>query len=150
MKCWNCGKPLPPGARACQFCEAPVEQAPTAEEMDAVQSMLGMMDPATREQMMNLAKECDSAEEFVRQILTGDCPRCGSAQTEDCMNDPELENPCIGRCLECGYLWCSECGQTLDPKSPYCPCWNVTAEEDAGEDDDTADDDSADEDDGKK
>jgi hypothetical protein len=39
------------------------------------------------------------------------------------MDDPEIDNACVGRCFQCGYYWCVMCERTLDAKHPDCPCW---------------------------
>ena len=46
-------------------------------------------------------------------IMVGECPKCGSDQVGDCDADPEIDNILVGRCFECGQLWCVECGEPL-------------------------------------
>lgn len=61
-------------------------------------------------------------EEFVNIIAVGNCPQCGSAKTGDCDSDPEIQDVCVGRCYDCGNLWCLEYGQKLDEDAPLRSC----------------------------
>lgn len=128
MKCWNCLKQLPNGAKACPHCEAPVEAEPSAEEIEAVRGVLDQMPPEVLGELEALIADSDSAEEFINRIFVGDCPKCGSSETGDCENDPEIENLLVGRCYACGHMWCTECEKTLDPQAPDCPCWDEEVE----------------------
>jgi hypothetical protein len=123
MRCWNCGKDMPDTAKVCPHCERSVKKRPTQEEMDAVAEMLKGLDPAAREELQNLVQSAPTGDELIRSIFVGDCPKCGSADTGDCEDDPEIDNPCVGRCFKCGYVWCTECQRPLDAKDPFCPCW---------------------------
>lgn len=62
-----------------------------------------------------------SPEELNRMVLVGDCPRCGCKNTKDCETVVDIEDTTIGICLDCGYLWCLECGYELTEKN--CPHW---------------------------
>jgi hypothetical protein len=42
----------------------------------------------------------------------------------NCEDDPEIEELLVGRCYECGKLWCIECRELLTPDNPKCPCWD--------------------------
>jgi hypothetical protein len=64
-----------------------------------------------------------SAEDFANLIMVGPCPSCGGEQAGDCEADPEINELLVGRCYECGQLWCTECGEALTPDSPRCDCW---------------------------
>jgi hypothetical protein len=48
-----------------------------------------------------------------------------SVMTAGC---PAEEDPTLGRCFACGYLWCLECGRALDPKEPRCSCYEENLE----------------------
>ena len=63
------------------------------------------------------------AEEFACHSLVGDCPRCGGHNTKDCETIVDIEDATVGVCLDCGYLWCLECGFEL--KEEECPHWAV-------------------------
>lgn len=124
MKCGNCGKEIPGSAGACKYCEAAVQPEPSEEEKVAVLGMLAEMDPQAREMLMEAARAADSADELIRSIFVGSCPKCESDNTGDCEADPEIDNPLVGHCMDCNYYWCTECGRMLDPTNPDCPCWD--------------------------
>jgi hypothetical protein len=87
-------------------------------------------------------------DKFVREILVGDCPRCRSSNTHVCsapdfVPDIEgkpmkigsecsvarmLDDPCIGHCDDCDYLWCLECGSELSMDNPNCGHWAICGE----------------------
>lgn len=124
IQCANCGKDIPASAKACQYCEAPVTDGPSEEEKAAVMQILDEMDPQAREALMKAARSAETGEEFISSILVGSCPNCESENTGDCEDDPEIENPLVGRCLDCHCHWCTECGRILDVAHLDCPCWN--------------------------
>jgi hypothetical protein len=124
MRCWNCGKKIPKKAKACQFCEAAVDAAPTEEEKEILRDLLQQMPAEAIEEFESVIEESDTAEEFVNRIMVGDCPRCGSAETGHCEDDPEIGELLVGRCYQCGQLWCTECLRLLDRASPRCDCWD--------------------------
>ncbi len=128
MKCWNCRKKLPKDAKTCPYCEAAIEDEPTADEMAAAANLLELIPADMLGELEALAANSDSAQDFVNRLFVGDCPKCGSSDTGDCENDPEIDNLLVGRCYQCGHLWCTECGRPLDPKSPDCPCWDEEVE----------------------
>jgi hypothetical protein len=66
-------------------------------------------------------------EDFVRGIMVGPCPNCGSDNTCDCENDPLFEDICVGHCLHCGTYWCLECGFVFGKVKEYmeCPHWQI-------------------------
>jgi hypothetical protein len=99
-------------------------EAPSAEEAAAVMELLVQMPPDVLGELSDAMRESASAEEFANRIMVGPCPSCGSARTGDCDADPEINDPLVGRCFECGQLWCCECGKTLTRENPHCDCWN--------------------------
>ena len=123
MRCSNCGKEIPEAARACQFCEAAVEPEPTEEEKDVARELLEGMPPEAIDELRAMMEQSETAEEFADRIFIGDCPKCGSSETGNCENDPEIDCLLVGRCYQCGQLWCSECRQLLEQESPVCECW---------------------------
>jgi hypothetical protein len=125
MKCWSCGKTLPKAAKVCRYCEAPVHETPTEEEKQIVRELLGNMDPDVQQEFMAAMREAKSGEDFANLVMVGKCPQCGSAKTGDCENDPDLEDPFVGRCFACGHLWCLECGRKLGPKDAHCTCYEA-------------------------
>jgi hypothetical protein len=123
VSCWNCGQKIPAKAKACQFCEAAVERRSSEEDMQIMRDILELMPPEALDQLQAAFGECATAEEFANRIMVGECPRCGSAETGDCDSDPEIGELLVGRCYQCGQLWCTECGRLLDRSSPTCECW---------------------------
>lgn len=115
-----------------------MEPEATPEEQEAVANALADMDPEVASEFFDAMKKSATGEEFVNRALVGDCPRCGGSKTGDCETDPEIEDPCIGRCFDCGQLWCLDCGELFkDAQSAGhdCPAW-----EEMGLDDDDWDD----------
>jgi hypothetical protein len=124
MRCWNCGRTVSKKARVCDHCEADLTETPSAEEEAAVRELLEQMSPDVLAELSEAVKHSSSAEEFANCIMVGSCPSCGSDQTGDCDADPEINDLLVGRCFECGHLWCTECGTTLTKENPHCDCWD--------------------------
>lgn len=130
MQCWNCGKNIPDAAKACKFCEAPVEPEPTEEEVEAVRQILDQMPAQVMKQFQAVFEQSENAEDFINRIMIGDCPRCGSDETGSCENDPEIDDILVARCFQCGQLWCAECGRLFQHDAVHCDCWQADGEED--------------------
>jgi hypothetical protein len=124
MRCWNCGHAVPEKARVCGRCEADLTEAPSPEEMAAVMEILEQLPPDVLAELGETMKDCASPLEFANRILVGPCPSCESDQTGDCEADPEINELLVGRCYECGQLWCTECGNALTRKDFHCDCWD--------------------------
>jgi hypothetical protein len=122
MRCWNCGHKVTKKAKVCGHCEADLTEAPTAEEAAAVMELLGQMPPDILAEMGEVMSKTGSAEEFANLIMVGPCPKCESEETGDCEADPEINDLLVGRCYECGQLWCTECGKELTRENPHCDC----------------------------
>jgi hypothetical protein len=120
MRCFHCRKPIPDDAERCQFCGESTKF--TAEEEQIAQQLMDQMDPETVEQFEALLQQCGTADEFVNAVLIGDCPACGSSSTNGCQDDPEIADPSVGRCLDCGQLWCPFCERLLTKAAPSCDC----------------------------
>jgi hypothetical protein len=123
MRCWNCGKKIPDTAKVCRFCEAAVDEEPTESEKDLVRGLLGNMPPEAMDELRAAFESSETAEDFADRIFVGDCPKCGSEDTGNCDADPEIEELLVGRCYQCGQLWCTECRRLLERDSPSCECW---------------------------
>lgn len=121
MKCWSCGKTIPDDAQACRYCEAPRTEAVTPEDIAAVEQMLGGMSPDVLAELQQAFEASADGEDFVNRIMVGDCPQCGSAETSDCEDDPEIADICVGRCFSCGQLWCLDCGRIFTKGQSACP-----------------------------
>lgn len=111
MLCWSCQKEMPDAAEFCPHCEAKVIDEPTEEEQATVLEVLADMPSDVVDQLRETFVKSISAEDFVNQIMVGDCPKCGSESTGDCEADPDIEHIGIGRCFECGQLWCPFCAE---------------------------------------
>ncbi len=61
-----------------------------------------------------VAERSQSQEDFLRLIFVGDCPRCNSSNSVQCDNVTGIENPTLGLCVDCGFVWCLECGGQLE------------------------------------
>ena len=77
-----------------------------------------------RDELMRLAEEADSEEEFVRTVFVGDCPRCESSKTAIARSDDEEDDLTVGLCKACDYLWCLECECELKP-GEQCGHWDI-------------------------
>jgi rubrerythrin len=158
MKCWNCGKTLPKGAKTCSYCEnkqddpsaelirlqeklktnglSPGEREEVENLVEELRAVIEQLDVNTREELQQLVKDSATAEEFAAAIFVGSCPKCESSETEDCEEVFEIENPLVGRCKKCSTLFCTECGQIYqddkiteaDARCPSCGSLNTTFE----------------------
>ena len=77
-----------------------------------------------RDELMRLAQEADSEDEFVRSVFVGDCPRCASDQTAMSEEADGEEDLTVGVCKACGHLWCLECDRELTPGT-VCGHWDI-------------------------
>jgi hypothetical protein len=122
MRCWNCGHSVSKKARVCGHCEADLTEAPSLEQEAAVMEVFEQMPPDVFTELGEMMSKSASAEDFANRIMVGPCPTCGGEQTGDCDADPEINDLLIGRCYECGHLWCTECGNAVTRESPHCDC----------------------------
>lgn len=74
--------------------------------------------------LKNCAEESDTEEQFLSEIMVGDCPECGSSDTSDCDGIEGVEDPTLGLCKNCGYFWCIECGSQL-VSNFNCEHWEI-------------------------
>jgi hypothetical protein len=123
MRCWNCGRKIPKNAKVCAFCEATVEDEPTELDKNVVRDILGQMPPEALDELRAAFENSATADDFADRIFVEDCPKCGSEDTGNCEADPEIEDLLVGRCYQCGQLWCTECGRLLERGSTSCECW---------------------------
>lgn len=138
MKCWSCGKEVPQAAQRCPHCEAEVMEPVTNDEEEAAAQVLAEMSPDVIAQLQAAFDSSETGEEFVNMVMIGPCPKCGGEKTGDCENDPEIEDPCIGRCFDCGQHWCADCEElfptALLAAAHECPVWEEL-EDEFGDDD---------------
>ncbi|NOX54998.1 MAG: hypothetical protein GXP27_11295 [Planctomycetes bacterium] len=110
MICWNCGATVPETAKRCSKCEAEVEHF-SPEDIALAEELFQALPGEVQDAIASVFQEAGSGEEALRILFVGDCPRCGSQNTQDCDGDPDLEDITVGRCLECGQYWCTNCGE---------------------------------------
>jgi len=79
-----------------------------------------------RDELMSAMEEssAESPEEFLNEIFVGECPTCGSGNTRDCEEVTDIEDITLGLCNSCGYLWCTECGRSVE-KGTTCEHWDI-------------------------
>jgi hypothetical protein len=126
MLCWSCNKEIAETAKFCPHCEAEVMEEPPAEEVALVANFLSNLSPANLDELREAFENCESGEDFVNRIMVGDCPKCASSNTGNCENDPEIDDICVARCLDCGQLWCPDCGEFFEKSQSIqhdCPAW---------------------------
>ncbi len=63
-------------------------------------------------------------EEFLRLIFVGDCPACDSGSTVCCDEIEDIDDPTVGMCKACGFMWCLECGAELH-RGEDCGHWEI-------------------------
>jgi hypothetical protein len=63
-------------------------------------------------------------EQFLAEVMTGKCPRCGSGQIKDCRRTEPINDVTVGLCMKCGHLWCLECGRSL-VVNVHCNHWCI-------------------------
>lgn len=100
--------------------------APTAEEMAGFEDLMATMSPELINGLRDTFEKSATGEEFVNQIMVGDCPTCGSSNTDDCEDDPDIDDISLGRCFDCGQVWCPDCGELFKKKQSIdhdCPAW---------------------------
>ena len=77
--------------------------------------------------MIEKATEKTSArneEQFLAEIMTGNCPRCASNQIKDCRKVEGINDISVGLCMQCGVIWCLECGRSL-VGNVHCNHWCI-------------------------
>jgi hypothetical protein len=128
----NCFRDIPETASVCEFCEATVGPPPSEEEMEAAKELLAGLSPEAMSELMESFRGSETCDEFVNSIMVGPCPKCGSKETANCEDDPEIGELLLGRCYACGQFWCTECGTFMVGDQRSCECW--LEEEDEVED----------------
>jgi hypothetical protein len=93
-------------------------------ELDALKEFWQGMPEEARDELLRLAEEADSEDEFIRSVFVGDCPGCESAETVLAEGPDGEEDLTVGLCKTCGYIWCLECDSELTAGS-RCGHWDV-------------------------
>jgi len=93
---------------------------------DDLSRLWGELPKDVREKLVEAVGGSDATamEEFLSEMFIGDCPHCGSGATGDCAREPDIEDVTVGMCLDCGYLWCAECGRLVTWDLP-CEHWAI-------------------------
>ena len=120
MLCWSCGKEVAENATRCPHCEADVDFSPGEQDLNLAREFLDTIDAETESELMHVFETSRSGEEFINRIMIGDCPKCSSSKTGDCEHDPDVEDITMGRCFECGHVWCSICDAPYTPGQSAC------------------------------
>ncbi|HVN22807.1 MAG TPA: hypothetical protein VMT71_02470 [Syntrophorhabdales bacterium] len=94
------------------------------QETQEIKKLWESMPEEARDELMRLAEETDSEDDFVRAVFVGDCPRCSSADTGMPDGPDGEEDLTVGVCGACGYIWCLECERELDAGAP-CGHWAI-------------------------
>ncbi len=121
--CWNCGEEVPEDAKVCRRCEADLKNVPpiTDEDREAVGAFVDLLPEEARDAMRELFENSDTAEDFVNAIMVGSCPACGGENVGDCEKDPDYNDITLGRCFDCGTVWCTDCEYVLKKGETVCP-----------------------------
>lgn len=79
-----------------------------------------------QDELIKAVEESDatSPDDFISQVFVGECPECGSNNTGDCEEVPEIEDITLGLCNDCGHVWCTECGRAV-AKGSVCEHWEI-------------------------
>ena len=113
------------GRKACLFCEAAVQPEPTELEKRIVYEILIRMSPELLAKFEAAKESTNTVDDSLDRLFVRDCPKCGSEDTGSCYADPEIEEVQVGRCYECGQLWCTTCRRLLERDAPSCECWEA-------------------------
>ena len=63
-------------------------------------------------------------EQFLAEVMAQNCPRCNRNQIKDCRKVEGINDITVGLCMQCGHLWCLECGGALLGDST-CGHWRI-------------------------
>jgi len=110
---------------------------PPPDEVAAFMEMIRQSNPEILDAMKAMAENYSDPDEFANAIMVGPCPQCESGATEDCECDPVIDDPCVGRCLDCRQLFCTDCRCLFenadDAAAHECPEWERMAQLDDNE-----------------
>ncbi len=123
MKCWNCQAEVADQAKSCPECEADLTdpQPVNAETIEMINDWLSDLPEETKTMLQEYAESCNTAEEFANAILVGPCVHCQSNHVGNCEDDPDYNDITLGRCFDCGTVWCTECDHILEKNEVVCP-----------------------------
>jgi len=110
-------------AKACKSKDRQ-PKTPASAETTSAEEFLKSLPPDVADELREIARTSESEEDFCRQVFIGDCPVCGSDNTDDC-EDTEIDDTTVGRCLDCKTFWCLECNEVLQKGQAECDHWEV-------------------------
>jgi hypothetical protein len=95
------------------------------KEFDLIKEWI-LLPPDVQRELEKAIEEstAEDADEFAWEILVGPCPKCGYPKTMDCEGIEGIDDPTVGLCKRCGFLWCTECGSALGA-STDCGHWEI-------------------------
>lgn len=96
----------------------------TNNEPQEIEKLWETMPEEARDELMQLAEDSESEDDFVRAVFVGDCPRCASNETAMPEGPDGEEDLTVGLCKACGYIWCLECDHELSPGAS-CGHWDI-------------------------
>ncbi|MBU4174857.1 MAG: hypothetical protein KJ686_08140 [Actinobacteria bacterium] len=92
------------------------------EMMEEVRKFLEPLDEEERGRLLEALENADP-----EALLFGECPCCGGLNITDSSRVEGIENPTVGFCPDCGFIWCLECG-SLMPGDARCGHWRICEE----------------------
>jgi hypothetical protein len=104
---------------------ASMEEAAAADGLTLEEYVLLLLRDMEQQGLFDAAADPTvSEDEFLRLVFVGDCPGCGSQDTDSCDEEEEIDDATLGICRECGLIWCLECGSTVT-RGEQCGHWEV-------------------------
>jgi hypothetical protein len=101
------------------------EEAARLDGLTLEEYVLVLLQDMDRGGLLDAATDSDiSEDEFLRLVFVGDCPNCSSESTVCCDEIKEIDDPTVGLCKDCGYMWCLECGIMLE-MNETCGHWDI-------------------------
>jgi hypothetical protein len=127
MKCLNCNKTIPDGAKRCLHCEADQSDMAdlTRKDMEGGVEALEQIMPGALDELGTVAEGFETAQDFANAIFVGGCPVCDSTDVGTFDEVAGIEDPTVARCFGCGHIWCTECLQPLVKPDAKCGHWAV-------------------------
>lgn len=87
--------------------------------------VLGLLHDSDQQGLLEAPLDKDlSEEEFLRLIFVGNCPACESESTITCDEIEGIDDPTVGMCNACGFMWCLECGSEVR-RGENCGHWDI-------------------------
>ncbi len=94
------------------------------ENMENIWQVWKSLPEEIQDALKKAVDEASSEERFVSEIVIGACPNCRSTETRDCDEVEGIQDCTIGLCMDCGFLFCSECRRDLS-QDLNCKHWEI-------------------------